>query len=115
MLHFMDVTINCDDDTAKTYEHILGEGKPELKFPLKGCQVTHHGGRAVISLAQPGRKALIIDRLRAGEPTEGTHGKESTYTLSGSSEKLYMQGVNPEDANVTFVITDWKASAGSVA
>lgn len=118
MLHFMDVTIDCDDDTAKTYEHILGEDTP-LKFPLRGCQVTHHGGRAVISRQQVddrGRatRALIIDRLRAAEPAPAGRGDTTAYTLSGQSEKLYSQGVNPADATVTFTISDWGASAGSV-
>lgn len=118
MQQFWDVTVNCDKETAKIYEWARGEfaadDKPTnpITFPLEGCTVTHNGSRAVISLPRPGGRALILDRLiNADEPTEsGRDGK--TRVVSGQSERLYMQGINPEDGVVSFTL---KMSENSAA
>ena len=120
MMIFHNATVDCDKDTAKVYEWALGEedgdGNPTnpIKFPLGGTTIQHFGGRAQISIPRPGKAALILDRIKASEPQQSTNKGQTVYLLSGSSEHLYMQGIGPEDGQVSFTITEWSAGEGTV-
>lgn len=113
MLTFFNATIDCDKETAKVYEYKFGEDDP-LEFPLSGVQITQFGGRIVVQIPTPGAPAKVIDRLKGSEPTQQTSKGKTVYSVSGGSEHLYMQGVDPEHATVQFTITEWEAGAGSV-
>lgn len=119
MQMFHNATIDCDEDTAQVYEYILAaeaddSDEPErLEFPLGGVQVTHMGGRVSIMLPQPGKAALTLDRLvRAAEAKKQPKGE--SYVITGTSERLHMQGLEDEDATVTFTIKEWSKADGDV-
>lgn len=130
MFLFEDATINCSKDTAKIYEWALGHfaqrdvldadgnkigteddpSKPidPIRFPLSGVHIVQHGNRATISIPRPGRAAFELDRLvRCAEPKKTVQDGEEVFTIGGESERLFRQGVNPADAQVDFVITQW--------
>lgn len=129
MKTFYDATVDCNKDQAQAYEWVKGDferGKDgefvrdddglliptnPIHFPLAGCLVQHNGGSAQISVAVPGEKNLIIDRLRrAPEPKESRgKGGEEVATLTGLSEMLLQQGVPLEDATVEFTVKRWAA------
>lgn len=116
MLMFTDATLTTDKATSELYEYALGEDDP-IEFPLTGATVTHFGSRISITIPdpRPGRPAVVLDRLvRAGEPTLQTKGKKETWSFSGSSERLHMQGIAAEDGIVSFTITKHGKTAGSV-
>lgn len=121
MLMFHNATVDCDVDTAKIYEFAivdkfkeLGLPADDVDFPLGGVTVTHMGGRAVLNIPVPGHADVIIDRIRASEPKQQTSGGREVYLLTGSSELLYMQGVDPEHGQVSFTITEWSAMSGTL-
>ncbi len=114
MLILQGATIDCPKDQRKIYEHVRGDDDP-ISFPLHGVQVTHNGGRAAITIPVPGKAAFVLDRIKCQEPEKNTRGKQTTWTLTGASERLYMQGINPEDAAVTFTVTEYEAGLGSVS
>ncbi len=122
MLMFHNATVDCDADTAKIYEYALvdkfkhlGLPSDDVEFPLGGVTVNHMGGRAELKIPVPGHPAVIIDRIRASEPKQQTSGGRDVYLLTGASELLYMQGVDPEHGQVSFTITEWSAQSGTLA
>lgn len=120
MLHLQGATIDCPKDQAKIYEHARGhdaDGKPvdPIKFPLKGVQITHNGGRAVIQIPQVGKAAFVLDRIKCSEPERIVRGGKTVWTIAGASERLYLQSINPEDATVSFTITDYDGGVGSAS
>lgn len=114
MLNLQGATIDCAKDVAKIYEHARGEDDP-IKFPLRGVNVIHNGGRAVIQIPQPGKAAFVLDRIKCSEPERITRNGKTTWVIAGASERLYMQSINPEDATVSFTVTDYEAGLGSVS
>ena len=130
-------TIDTDPETAETYEWALGEYKTDAKgrpvrengelipinglvFPLGNTMVVWNGSRATISLPRAGKPNLVLDKLMsAPEPKRttkrGTRGKPEIdqYTFTGISERLLKQGIKPEDATVTFIVTGDNLTEGS--
>lgn len=124
MHHFLSATLDCPKDQAKIYEWAReeftetddGEREPTnpIKFPLDGVNVTVHGSRAKITLARPGKADLVLDRL-VGAQIEQVRGNPKAWTLTGQSERLYLQRIDPADAGVTFTVRDHEAAVGSVS
>lgn len=120
MKRFLDVTIDCDRDTAALYEHKFQD---PLSFPITGCTVTNLGGRTTIYIP-PAKTAgepepmRVLDRLiDSGEPEQAGR-SQSDYTLSGRSEHLVIHNnIEIADSTVTFKMKMTKASVadGAVA
>lgn len=121
MLLLQGATIDCPRDQRKLYEYARQEfdddGNPinPIQFPLKGVQVAHNGGRASITIPRPGKAAFVLDRIKCSEPERSQRGDKITWTITGSSERVYRQGINPADAIVTFTVTDYDGGLGSVS
>lgn len=121
MLILQGATIDCDRDQRKLYEAARGrfddDGKivDPIKFPLRGVQVAHNGGRASITIPSAGAAAFVLDRIKCSEPERNDRGGKVTWTITGASERLYRQGINPADATVTFTVTEYEGGLGSVS
>lgn len=121
MLILQGATIDCSRDQRKIYEAARGEFDDDgkvvnpIKFPLQGVQVVHNGGRASITIPEPGKAAFVLDRIKCGEPERNDRAGKTTWTITGASERLYRQGINPVDASVTFTISEWDGGVGSVS
>lgn len=110
-LHLIDAVVECDPETAQIYE--MEDPDNPLEFPLARCIVHHTGDRASIQVQRTGQKARYIDRLinaPAPEKSTSRDGETDTYVFTGQSEKLYLQGVNPEDGVVTFRVKATKTT-----
>jgi hypothetical protein len=129
MITLYDATIDCDAELRKVYEWAYGEFETDengertlddkrlptpinpLRFPLQRCQVTHFGGRIVISIPKPERGSFFrIDELaKCPAPKRVSKGNKEIYQISGVSDRLLRQNVEIEHALVNFTVTKWSA------